>query len=133
MKKWLCTVVVLITLSGIAHARYRPNDDEEDSPPPPAGTAPTATAPGSGTADGARIYTWEENGVLHAVSNPSDIPPRYSKRAESAEANPLIIRMVPETPPPPNPAGTAQRGKKASTRKHAPSHRKKPPAAVRDK
>jgi len=136
MKKWLCTLVVLITLSGIAHARHRPDDDDEDLPPsPPVGTTPSAAAPGGGTANGAQIYTWKENGVLHAVSNPSDIPPRYSKRVESKEAHPLIIRMVPEAPPPgaTKPAGAVQRGKKSTLRKHAPSHREKPATAGQGK
>jgi hypothetical protein len=64
--------------------------------PPPQQAAP-AGAPSTPSAPGAsQIFVWKEGNTLHAVNNLSDVPRRYSKRVESADKNPLMIRMVAE-------------------------------------
>ncbi len=126
MKKRLGILVALIALAGVAHAGHRPEDgDEPLRQPPPAVESPTAGAP-VGTASKAQIYTWREKGVLHAVSNPSDVPPRYSRRVQPPGADPRIVLMEPEAPAAgAKPAGAVRKGKHA-----VPAHR---PAAARRK
>ncbi|MBT0653537.1 hypothetical protein [Geomobilimonas luticola] len=63
------------------------------SPPAQAGGATTPATPG---ASESQIFVWKEGNVLRATNNLSDVPPRYSKRVESADGNPKVIRMVAE-------------------------------------
>ena len=132
MKKWFCTLMTLVMLSGVAHARHHHEDDDDAPPPPAPASAPASQqtpAAGSGVPNGAQIYVWKERGVVHAVSSPSDVPPRYSKRAQSPEADPRIVRMEPEGAPPGTvkPAAVKGKVKKSGTaRKHAPVRRKRP-------
>ena len=115
MGKWLLAAFFsMMIIHGSADARSRraprsPEPDENDiaataPAPSPAVTAPaqpppqqssTAGAPPPAFAPGASpILVWKEGNTLHAVNNLSDVPPRYSKRVESADKNPLMIRMV---------------------------------------
>jgi hypothetical protein len=146
MKIWLSAALVVAMLAGMAGAedenhprisRHRPKSPGPQGTtatapaavpsPPPAVSTPAGPSTGNaspagvppGAPSGGQIYVWKERGIMHAVSNPSDVPPRFSKRAESLDPNPQIIRMLPEGPFP----GVARK-----TRKH---RRNAPPRAVK--
>ena len=151
MKRWPYAVLAALMVSGIANAATRhepiiarpqrsavavtPTDGAPAIPAPPPATAPAAaggTQPAAAPGGGAPIYIWKEKGVIHAVSNPGDVPPRYSRRAEGPNADPLIIRMLPEGPPPKatRPAKKTKRIKQRGAAKSAVTHKTASPAAV---
>jgi hypothetical protein len=121
MGKWLFTSLFLMMIfhdSADASPRRAPRSwaPDEDSitatapplsptmatpaqpPPPQQQPAPAGAPPPSSPAApvAPQIFVWKEGNALHAVNNLIDVPPRYSKRVESADKNPRMIRMVAE-------------------------------------
>lgn len=143
MRKWFPTLIIFIFVTIVwssADARsYRPvagaRGGEETEPTPPAAVPPPAptsgvptqppppvpaggtTAPATPGASESQIFVWKEGNVLRATNNLSDVPPRYSKRVESVDGNPKVIRMVAEDEKS-RPAKSVKKTRKKPSRRH---------------
>jgi hypothetical protein len=158
MGKWLLAALFfMMIIHGSADARSRraarSSEPDENGiaatapAPSPAVTAPAqppqqqsapAGAPSTPSTPGAsQIFVWKEGNTLHAVNNLSDVPPRYSKQVESADKNPLMIRMVAEGVRPAaaklakKPGKGKSKRQTRSTTQPAASPRSKNPAAAK--